>query len=93
MSGKTERVEARIEPERAERIRYASELLHTSMSRFMVDASAEKAELVIAGAAYTEVPDDYFDRLLAALEEPPQRAPALARAAARATSKPAFKQS
>ena len=44
---RTERIEARIDPERAERIRYAAELVHTSMSAFVVDAAAERAERII----------------------------------------------
>lgn len=89
---KTERIEARVDPATAERIRFATGLLHTSISRFMVDAAAETAERVIAEAGWTELPSDYFDHLLEALETPPRAIPALQRAAARATLKPVFMQ-
>lgn len=39
----------------------------------MVAAAAEKAERVIAEHAYTLVPSDYLDRLLASLEAPRSR--------------------
>jgi uncharacterized protein (DUF1778 family) len=90
MGTKTDRVEARIEPGRAGRIRYASRLLHTSMSAFMADAAAERAEQVIADRAYTLVPDDYFEDLLAALDEPPAPIETLVAAAERTREAPAF---
>jgi uncharacterized protein (DUF1778 family) len=92
MSNRTERIEARIEPDRADRIRFASSLSHTSVSGFMVDAASEKAEQVIADANYTMVPADYFDALLAALDEPFKPIEALQAAAARVVKEPAFKQ-
>jgi uncharacterized protein (DUF1778 family) len=94
MSGmnKTERIEARVEPAPAARIRFAASLRHTSASRFIVDAAAEKAEQVIAEASYTEVPSDYFDRLIEALDTPPQVVPALQRAATNRALNPIFKQ-
>lgn len=92
MAHRTDRIEARIEPDRAGRIRLASELLHTSVSSFMVEAAAEKAEEVIAEHAYTLVPDDYFNQLLAALDKPPAGVPKLVEAAAKVAAAPAFKQ-
>ena len=92
MATRTERIEARIQPDQAERIRFASSLMHTSLSGFMVEAASEKAEQVIAEASYTIVPDDYFDNLLAALDEPVQPIQALQAAAVRAVKEPAFKQ-
>lgn len=80
---RTDRIEARLEPERAERIRYAAELAHTSVSAFVVDAAAEKAERVIASHSETIVPGEFFDALLAALDED-ARVPMLAKAARRA---------
>lgn len=80
---RTERIEARIEPERAERIRYAAELVHTSMSAFVVDAAAERAEQVIADHRETIVPAEFFDSLLEALDEG-AAVPALRKAAGRA---------
>lgn len=92
MASRTDRIEARIEPERAVRIRLASELLHTSVSSFMVEAAAEKAEEVIADHAYTLVPTTYFNDLLARLDEPPANVPKLAKAAAKVAAAPAFKR-
>jgi uncharacterized protein (DUF1778 family) len=92
MADKTQRIEARLAPDRAERIRYASSISHTSLSAFVVEAAAEKAERVIAESSYTTVPDDYFDALLRALDEPAQPIAALRRAAERATASPAFTQ-
>jgi uncharacterized protein (DUF1778 family) len=80
---RTDRIEARVEPARAERIRYAADLAHTSMSAFVVDAAVEKAERVIAEHRETVVPSDFFDSLLAALDETTS-VPALRKAAARA---------
>jgi len=80
---RTERIEARIEPERAERIRYAAELVHTSMSAFVVDAAAERAERVIADHKETIVPSEFFDSLLDALDEG-AAVPSLRKAAGRA---------
>jgi uncharacterized protein (DUF1778 family) len=90
MATRTDRIEARVEPERAQRIRFASELLHTSVSAFMVDAAAEKAEKVIADHAYTAVPSEYFDQLLAALDQTPRSIPPLKKAVARVRKAPAF---
>jgi uncharacterized protein (DUF1778 family) len=92
MGARTERIEARIDPSSAERIRHASELTHTSISGFMVAAATEKAELVIAQHAYTLVPDEYFDRLLAALDGPVEPMPKLEAAAARQREHPTFKR-
>lgn len=90
--GKTERIEARVEPETAQRIRYASELLHTSVSRLMVDAASEKAERVIAESTWTELPADYLDRVVSELDTPPTVIPALRSAATSTAADPAFKQ-
>lgn len=92
MATRTERIEARIDPESAERIRYASALQHTSVSGFVVAAAAEKAERVIAEHAYTLAPPDYFDRLLELLDEPAQPIPELARIAARERDHPRFRR-
>lgn len=84
---KKERIEARIEAEKAERIRYAAELQEKSMSSFVVEAAAEYADRVIASHAETVVPVEFFDSLLAALDEDPSKdrdIPSLRKAAARA---------
>ncbi len=79
-------------PARSERIRFASELAHTSVSSFILDAAAEKAEEVIAGHAYTLVPSGYFDDLLASLDEPAAVIPELVAAARRTRSKRPFRR-
>lgn len=81
---RSDRIEARVEPERAERIRYAAELARTSVSSFVVDAAAEKAERVIAEHDETVVPSDFFDSLLGALDEARPAPEALRRGAGRA---------
>jgi len=92
MAVRTERIEARIDPDSAERIRYASALEHTSMSGFLVAAAAEKAERVIAEHAYTLVPGDYFDRLLEVLDQPAEPMPELAAVARREREHPRFRR-
>ena len=52
----------------------------------------DRAERVIAEHQFTEVDDDYFDRLLAALDEPARPFPALAHAARRVADQPAFER-
>ena len=90
VAGRTGRIEARIEPERAERIRFASRLVDESMSAFMVRAAADRAERVIAEHQFTEVDSNYFERLIAALDEPARLLPALADAARRVAEQPSF---
>lgn len=82
---RTDRIEARVAPERAQRIRFAADLSDTSMSAFVVDAASERAERVIAEHRETVLPSDFFDDVLAALDEPaPAVAPALAKASSTA---------
>jgi len=89
---RTDRVEARIDPDSAARIRLASDLTHQSVSGFMVAAAVEKAEFVIAEHTYTTVPSDYFDRLLAALDAPVEPMPVVSRAAELHRANPRFKR-
>ncbi len=69
MSGRTDRVEARLAPDERERIRCAAELRHTSTSSFMVSAALEKADEVLGSFRATAVPSDYFNQLLASLDD------------------------
>jgi uncharacterized protein (DUF1778 family) len=69
MSARTDRVEARLAPDERERIRCAAELRHTSTSSFMVSAALEKADEVLTSFSVTAVPSDYFDQLLASLDD------------------------
>ncbi|MGI8937658.1 MAG: DUF1778 domain-containing protein [Iamia sp.] len=83
MAVKTGRIEARLSPEERERIERAATMAGLSTSNFMVSAAVERADAAIAEATTTTVPDDYFDELLAALDDP-SPAPRLAEAAAQA---------
>ncbi|MFL5799138.1 MAG: DUF1778 domain-containing protein [Actinomycetota bacterium] len=83
MATKTERVEARLSPGQRARIDRAAALEGQSLSSFIVAAAEEKAEQVIAVRTTTIVPAEYFDRLLAAIDEA-DRAPGLERAVKRA---------
>lgn len=82
MATKTARIELRAAPEREQRIRYAAELSRQSLSAFVLDAAAERAEQVIASSSATVVPSDFFDDLWDALGNTPQPNAALSRRAA-----------
>lgn len=88
MAVKSDRVEARLSPDQRERIERAATLSEESMSSFMVSAAVERAEAVIADHSSTAVPSDYFDQLLAALDEAPESSPRLAAAARRSRKRP-----
>ena len=78
---RTSRIELRADPERERRIRYAAELEHRSVTAFVLDAAAERAEEVIASASAMLVPSEFFDQLWEALDAPPTPSPALQRRA------------
>ena len=80
MAVKTNRLETRLSPHERERIEQAASTAGLSVSAFMVGAAVERADEIIASATTTVVPADYFDGLLAALDEP-EPAPRLAKAA------------
>jgi uncharacterized protein (DUF1778 family) len=79
---RTSRIELRTDQDRERRIRYAAELENRSVSAFVLDAAAERAEEVIASASSTTVPSDFFDQLWKALDTPGESSPALERRAA-----------
>lgn len=70
MAVKTDRLEARLSPVERQRIEQAASATGRSVSAFVVEAAVERADEVIAAATTTLVPADYFDDLLAALDEP-----------------------
>lgn len=70
MAPKSDRVEARLSPEEREVILRAAGFREVSMSSFIVAAAVEKAEEVISEHMVTRVPPDFFDRLVATLDEP-----------------------
>lgn len=81
MAVKSCRIESRVSPEARARIEQAAVMAGVSVSSFMVDAAVERADELIAQHTTTIVPADYFDALLATLDEP-DPAPRLAKAAA-----------
>lgn len=80
MPAKTERIEARLSPDERALIERAAATSGTSVSAFLVRAAVHRADEVIAAEMVTVAPADYFDDLLAALDEP-DAAPRLAKAA------------
>lgn len=80
MAVKTDRMEARVSPEDRERIERAASVAGLSVSAFLVSAAVERADEIIAETTTSTLPADYFDALLAALDEP-EPAPRLTRAA------------
>lgn len=62
-------------------MRYAARLSRQSLRAFVLEAATERAEQVIASAAVTTVPADFFDVLWQALGERPAPNPALRRRA------------
>jgi uncharacterized protein (DUF1778 family) len=79
---KTDRLEARLSPDERERIEQAASTAGLSVSAFVVEVAVERADQIIAAATTTVVPADYFDDLLAALDDS-GGAPRLAEAAKR----------
>lgn len=82
----SERIEVRLRPEQRREVERASALLQMTTSDFIREAVSTRAEQVLTEEAATVVPPDFFDGLLAALDEPARANPALA-AAARRVSK------
>lgn len=85
MALKTTRLEARLTPDQRRRIERAAALEEESVSAFVVGAAIARAEEVAASRSVTVVPGDYFDRLLASLDQV-DPAPGLRRAAERAAA-------
>ena len=83
MAIKTDRIEARLSPDERSLIERAAATSGMSVSAFVVGAAVERADEVVAVSTVTVAPADYFDRLLAALDEP-DAAPRLTQAATRA---------
>jgi uncharacterized protein (DUF1778 family) len=83
MPTRTDRIETRVAPETAEKIRQAAALSGMSTSAFMVDAAADRAERLLRSQRETVVPSEFFDKLLESLDEPDEPVPALQKAFAR----------
>lgn len=79
---KTERLEFRVSEDEDHLIRRASEVAGAdSVSAFIVAAVVERAQQVITDAATTVVPADFFDQIVASLDEVPEPNAALLRLA------------
>ncbi|MGA0878850.1 MAG: DUF1778 domain-containing protein [Ilumatobacteraceae bacterium] len=83
MAIKTDRIEARLSPDERALIDRAAALSGTSSSAFVVRAAVDRADEVLTSSMVTATPAEYFDRLLAALDEP-DPVPGLAEAVVRA---------
>jgi uncharacterized protein (DUF1778 family) len=86
----TERLNFRVRPDDAERMRYAAEVEKVSLTDFVVDAARTRAEEVLSRV--TVVPPDFFDQLMAALDQPPQPNAAMRKIARAARNNPIVKQ-
>jgi uncharacterized protein (DUF1778 family) len=75
------RLNFRVRPETERRLRTAAAASNQSLTDFVISAAEERADEVLA--SHTLVPADYFDALLAALDEAPQPNEALISAARR----------
>ncbi|GAA0730059.1 DUF1778 domain-containing protein [Dactylosporangium roseum] len=79
------RFEFRLRPEAKRRIQQAADLVHESTSDFARTAAEERAERVLREHMMaTAVPAEFFDELLAALDQPATPNQALQAAAQRA---------
>jgi uncharacterized protein (DUF1778 family) len=87
---KTDRLEARLTQAERREIERAASLASESVSSFVVTAAVQRAEAIVSERASTSVPADYFDRLVASLDEP-DSAPALRRTAQRIARSPRIK--
>lgn len=69
-TAKATRFEFRLRPDAKRTIEAAAELVHQAPSDFVREAAVERAETVIREhATKTVVPADFFDALLASLDE------------------------
>jgi len=78
------RLEFRVRAEAKEQIEHAADLLGLAVSDFVRAAAEARADQVLRNhALVTSVPTDFFDSLLAALDEPAQPNVSLIKAARR----------
>lgn len=91
MAARIDRIEARVAPQTAEKIRQAAALEGTSTSAFVIDAASDRADRILRRQHETVVPSEYFESLLEALDEPGRPIRALTKAFERlaTASKPA----
>ena len=79
----TDRLEVRLQHDLKARIQRAADLLDVPLSDFVRSAAGSEADRVLLEHTTTVLPAEFFDRLMAALDEPQQPSPALMRAAGR----------
>lgn len=78
------RLEVRVRPSSKARLERAADLLQVPLSDFVRSAAEDRADQVLREhETQTNVPAEFFDDLLAALDMPAQSNKALARAAKR----------
>ncbi len=80
----TGRLGLRVRPEVEQRLRAAAEVEHQPLSAFVLSAAEQRANEVLRELSVTLVPPEFFDHLLAALDEPAYPNPALMSATRRA---------
>lgn len=83
MAQKTTRIEARLTAQQRDQIERAAALADETLSGFLIAAAVERAEAVFEQTSTTVVPADYFDDLLARIDQP-DSAPGLRKAVRRA---------
>jgi uncharacterized protein (DUF1778 family) len=90
MTAATARIEVRVPPQVKARIESAASLEDTTLSSFVVAAVTERAdEVVRQHETHTSVPAEFFDALIASLDEPAEVNPALVKAARRSHARAA----
>ena len=90
MSAATARIEVRVTPQLKARLESAATLEDTTLSSFVIAAATERAdEIVRQHETHTSVPAEFFDALIASLDEPAEVNPALAKAARRSHTRAA----
>ena len=81
MTVETARVNFRLKPATERKLRAAAARLDETLTDFVIEAAEERADEVLSQV--TLVPSDYFDRLIAAMDETDESDDALRRLASR----------
>lgn len=88
MSAATARIEVRVSPDVKAKIEYAAQLDASTVTNFVVAAAEDRAEEVLRQhETHTVVPADFFDLLIASLDETDVASPALVKAARRSRAR------
>lgn len=81
MNTAAETINMRTDAERKRRLQLAADLVHESLTSFVLSAADEKAERIIADSRSTALPAAFFDEFFDTLA--PEPTPALVKAVAR----------